>query len=617
MPSTRIPISTIESWTPAIDAKSVENGSLFVLAGRNYLFDAKGPKAGFGSTLVSNASIDESLEHVESIKIAGRTVVLTGNGAFERRSLVRYDDVGIYSGSEEEWFRLASWETQDEYDIGSFGWTAAYVGFGAFLNHPGYGLFRLLGDTLEPFEQVGVDERVLAIAESAGRLILITTTLTQYSNADDAKDMSPDLGGAGFQITAQRVPGKPLALTSFQGGFIIWTTAGVLAAEFIGGDTVFRFDRVITEQFMISTKAWEPLASGDIVVMTKQGLFLSSAANGLSAYDDVFNEYLRDLMSNSDDYFFRLTYIKEDDLLYVQMADSTIYFNKTYVYHQASKKWGEFNEPHRGIIRFGAESGEYGYADLEGFVHHFDGSSFRESQDGILTGLDSYVSLGYLRPASGAEYADVEFETQEIVISASKSSTKRYPIIEEDWNGPDSFVSYNIGFYRFDTNWSEFGVDFYDIDYNIPAPAEDWSLPTLPDDNWNNVVAGQRDFDWSEPVPGQPDADWSLTPDGGVDTTYIEDWGYVLEVDIEEDWNGITATYNVVDYQLEMHSDIDGFESDLVTTPVRAIQRIESDIWTLFSHGHNQRLLVAAIQPWEKFHVTSLAFSVTYAGRII
>lgn len=615
MPSTRLAIAEIESWTPAIDARAVENGSLFVLEGKNFLFDAKGPKSGFGSILVSDESLDDSIEQIESITIAGRTVVLTGNGAYELRRLLANDtDVETFPGSGESWFKLASWEMQKSYDVGKYGWTFAYVGFGAFLNHPGYGLFKLLGDRMEIFPQTGVDEDILAIAESAGRLVLITRTLTQFSNADDAKDMSPDLGGAGFQITRQRVPGLPLAITSFQGGFIVWTTAGVLAAEFVGGDTVFRFDRVITEQFMISAKAWEPLASGDHVVMTKQGLFLSSATNGLQPYSDVFNEFLRTMMSDSDNFVFRLTFIKEDDLLFLQIADGTLNFNRTFVYHQATKKWGEFSETHRGIIRFSAKAGDYGYADVDGFIHHFNGSAYRETQSRELTGLDSYISLGYIRPANGAENADVQFEMQEIIIGARETRTGVYSVTEVDWDGEDAFKSYNIGFYLSDEDWSQFGVDFYDVDWSFPGASEDWSLPGAGED-WNDPVAGQRDFDWSQ--AGQLDEDWSLTPPDGVSTDYLEDFDDgMFVIDSEEDWDGVDMFFNNVEYSIDVQSNLDGWEEELRVVPNLAIAKPKTDMWTLFSHGARQRINLYATQPWEKFHVTTLEISLSYSGQL-
>lgn len=616
MPSTRVAVPEIKSWTPAIDARSVEDGSLFVLSGRNFLFDAKGPKSAFGSMLLDSDPIDTSVYPVESMNVGNRVIVATYDAIYERRSAVSIDyESDELTPSEDYFFKLADLVSLPTHEIGKYKWTSAYVGFGSFINHPGYGLFRLLGDSIEPHTAPGLEGPFLGITESAGRLIVQTNTLTQWSNADNASDFTPELGGAGFQVTKQRTPGAPLAVTSFQGGFIVWSTAGVLVAEFVGGNTVFRFDRVITEQFLLTPVGFESVASGDVLVVTQHGIFKSSATQGLQPFDEVFNEYMRTLMENEDDVSFRLKYIKEMDTLFVQMYNQTTLVNQTFVFSGPTSKWGIFSETHKGIIKFDRDAGKYGYVDSNGYIRQFTDQPFVEELGGALRGLDSFIELGYVQPANGAEQADVEFEMQEILIGARTTHTLAYTVDEEDWDGPDSFKSYNIGFYLYDQDWSQFGVDYYDIDYNDPAPDENWNNSTLPNVDWNNPVAGQRDFNWNDNI--YLDIDWSATPEDGVNTDYIEDWGIVDEsVDVEEDWDGEGHFFNVVTYGLTVKSNMDGFEEELTIEPALAVEKTTEDLWTLFSYGHRQRIVLTANQPWEKFHVTTMEISISYAGQI-
>lgn len=609
MPSTRIAFSQIESWTPAIDARAVENGSLYVIEGRNFYFDSKGPKSGFGSTLVEYSPIDDSYGPCQSLRVGARTLFFTPKGCYERTS--EYESMG------ERWRQLATFSGPEDFTLNTLNWTQAYVGFGSFVCHPRFGLFKVMATSLESFKPAGLEENVIAITESAGRLIIQGKYTTAYSNSDNANDLNPELGGAGFQVTRERVPGNPITITTFQGGFIVWCSEGVLLGEYVGGEVVFRFDRVVTKQFLSHAQGWCYLANGDTLILTSHGLFRSSPSSGLSPLNDLFNEYLKDLFKNETMMMSRLEYFQDYDLIFLSIMDDSYLYRQTYVYSPAIEKWGIFSESHRGMIEVSSDSGDFGFVDDDGYVHRFAEIPYREKIDGTLEGLDSKIVLGYLNPNQGAETADANFELQEIVISARDSVVDTADLIEEDWNGPDSFTSYNLGFYLRDEDWNNFGLDFYDFDFNDPDVAEDWDSPGAGVD-YNVTVAGQRDFDWND--SGYLNEDWSATPSDGVGTSYIENWGYVEDPwpdELAEDWSGLGAFLNRIDYRLASISNLDGIEEALRVDPARAVERTSGDIWTLFSHGHRHRLEISANQPWENYHVKSLAVTIHYAGQIV
>ena len=609
MPSTRVAYSQIESWSPAIDVRAVENGNLYVLEGRNFYFDSKGPKSGFGSTLVEPQPIDDSYGPCQSLRVGARTLFFTPKGCYERT------DAAESQG--ERWRRLATFSDPDDFAMSTLAWTQAYVGFGSYVCHPRFGLFQVMATELKSFKPVGIEDTVLAVAESAGRLIIQGKYTTAYSNSDDAGDLTPELGGAGFQVTRQRVPGDPITVTTFQGGFVVWCTEGVLLAEFVGGDTVFRFDRVITKQFLSHAQGWCQLANGDTLILTTHGLFRSSPSQGLSPLNELFNEYLKDLFKNTNAMMSRVEYFQDYDLIFLSVMDESYQYYQTYVYSVAIEKWGLFSESHRGMIEISSKAGDFGYVDMDGYVHRFADVPFRENQDGTISGLDSEIVIGYLSPTQGAETADANFEVQEILISARESAVDTTGLIEEDWNGPDAFVSYNQGFYLHDEDWNNFGLDFYDVNFNDPSPDEDCALPGDSQD-FSETIAGQRDFDWND--SGYLNEDWAATPPDGIDTSYIENWGYVADPwpdEYAEDWNGDGAFQNRVDYQIKMICNLDGFEGNLEVEPVRAIEKVASDLWTLYTHGHHHRMIISATQPWENYHVKTLSFTVHYAGQVV
>lgn len=610
MPSTRVAFPEIQSWTPAVDPRAVDNGSLFALSGKNYYFDAKGPRSGFGSATLDGGSIENTIGNIQSIEQESRAITFTSNAAYDRR-WSHIDSLSTLPSSQ-YWFKLADFDPEPESDTGKYCWTGAYVGSGQYVCHQFQGLLQVLGDSLIPFQSAVEIENPLAITEANGRLIILNKYQVAYSNAFDAEDLTPALGGAGFQVVNELVPGTPQMVTSFQGGFLVWTTQGVMIAEYVGGEVVYKFDRIVTDQILLNTSAWCQVSSGVTLVMTEQGVFRSDPTSGVTPVSAVFNEYLRSVFEEIQTPVVRMTYIREFDHLYVQILDGTPNFTRTYVLTVGLDKWGTFSEPHKGICRFSGESGDYGWFDLNGFARRFTDNSFNVNPDGSISGINSEIELGYIRQTAGAATADIEFEMQEILTNSVSKLTDGYPLTEEDWSGPLSFIPYNVGFYLWDENWNLFGVSDFDQDFNNADVDEDWSLPGV-DIDYAATVAGARDFDWNNSGPAE---DWNIgATDGIVPELPIEDWlGSAHKPD--EDWNGFQALFNALSYELEVRSNMDGFEDVLSVFPALAVQKTDGDLWTLFSSGYNHRVFFRATLPFQKFHVRTLATTIYFQGQI-
>lgn len=613
MPSSRVAFAEIESYTPALDARAVEGGSIFVLAGRNYVFDVKGPKAGFGSRIVNGGIIDDGIYPVQSLDLGGRAIVCTRDGVYDRRWTAIDDETVL--PAEVGWNRLGSLVSDLDSNIGRFKWTSAYVGFGSFICHPSHGIKRVLGNSLEDYSPDGLIDSPMFIAEANGHLVIVGRFQVQWSNAFDPGDLSPELGGSGFQTTSELVPGNPLGVMSFQGGFIVYTDAGVLLFEYVGNEIVFRPDRIPTQQLLLNPNSCTEMSNGEMVLLTKQGLYRSSATDGMSELTPQFNAFLLDLLAKHDDYVIRLDYIVERDQLFVQVMDSTAIFITTYVLTVKLDKWGEFSETHRGIIRFSKEASDYGWVDFDGYCHRIDESPFVELADGSLRGLEADITLGYIRPANGADNADVMFELQETFIAARTTRTPSQPFVEVDWGAVDSSENWGIGFYLYDVDYNNYGVDYYDINYSMPGTDEDWNLGPFEDVDFNDEVSGDQDYDFND--SGSRDEDFNETPDGGVDTSEVIDWGDLADMSIAlwVDWGGEEALLNFESYSLEIISNIDGFTELLTTQPSLALVNPQRDLWTGFTSGHEHCVRVSANQPWDKFHVTAFAITVHLAGQ--
>lgn len=609
MTSTRFPVPEIQSWSPSLEARAVENGAVFVLAGKNYYFDSKGPKSGFSRELITGASLPLSGMNFQTIKIGDESLIFNGLSCYKRVwTIIDEDSV---EPSIEWWQKLHDFTEVDSSVYNRYIWTSAYVGHAVFVCHPSFGIFRYLDDSLAPHTPPGLPESPLAIAEVAGRLIVMGQYTSAWSNSFDADDFTPALGGSGFQVISERVPGNPVALTSFQGGFLTWTSQGVMSSEFIGGEAVFRHDRVENNQLILNPGAWTKTADGSILLCTEQGLYRSSVSGGMQPQTPIFNEYFRQEIAGKDDYSIQLEYITEMDHLYVQILDGSSEIVRTYVLSMNLDKWGEFSERHLGICRWTGESLDYGYVDSEGYCFRFTDTFFSESQNKEIEGIDSRIELGYFSPASGAPYADIVFEWQGILLGGAEKRTasQEAQVIYEDWGM--NLLSYNTGFYLQDEDWNKFGVADFDENWNNFGPPEDWNLPG-DDIDYNDSVAGARDFDWNNSGPSE---DWNATPDGGVDTSYIVDW-QLGEEKPDEDWNMVWSHLNRVDYNIEVRCSLDGFQDDLIVTPRLAVEKNKADLWTMMSSGHHHRLIISATQPNQKFHVKPVEITINSSGRI-
>lgn len=415
MPKTRFRIPSIEGLTPAIDPRSEDK--IYVLDGRNFLFDSKGPKSGFGTRFLAEGQQIEPRTDgiVQTIDIGKQAFVFTAERVW------RLSEDGL------------SYEMLVELDTSSTGridpwkkkWTAAYLSQGVYFAHPDYGLFKQEKGILVHKDEndiPGLPWKPQAVAETNGRLVVLGIEYVGWSGPSQAEDFTPRLGGAGQQKLSDVVAGFPVTLEGFDRGFLAWTEQDCLLGEFIGGNNVFRFDRTGTKQLPLGAWSVEALPDSSQLICTKQGIHRIVDGREPENVTPVFNEYFRDFLKDVNFRQVRINYIMEQDLLYVQLMDWTNHYVHTFVLSLALDRWGTFDERHRGIFRYRRERGAWGYMDNEGRTHKFvEYLYFKETEPGVLEGLDSFVELGYVKPPELQKEVDTLLEMQELLLGSQPS----------------------------------------------------------------------------------------------------------------------------------------------------------------------------------------------------
>lgn len=434
MPKVPLIVPQIQSWIPSIDPRGSNN--VYALSGKNYYFDAKGPKSGFGSRLVAGLSSieDEGPGAVcQHIEIGNNVYIFTSRGGYV------LTEAGTWSQILDLSARFPDVSSADDKK-----WTTAFLTSGTYFCHPVFGFYKKTQHhgviTLVPRSQddiPGLPYKPVAICETNGRLVVLGLKYCTWSGPSSAEDFTPTLGGAGQQLISDKVPGNAMSVAGFQNGFLMWTDKGCVAAEFTGGDSVWRWTRSTTKQLPIGAHAIVEFPDGTQTICTNQGLF--SIANGgePQKITPLFSEFLRFRLEHEPGLHVRLSHFRDEDLLFVEIRDWTDKYVHTYVLTLSLDKWGEFNERHHGIVKYKTGRGAIGYVDWAGVVHKFVETFNREYAPHKFKGLDSRLEIGYLRPQELMGEADTLLEMQEIVLGSrpSRPSYAQESIDNETWNG--------------------------------------------------------------------------------------------------------------------------------------------------------------------------------------
>jgi len=473
----RFLLQNIQGLTPAVDARQSENLA-FVLHGRNYIVDSKGPKSFFASRLVNRCVPVDALPNAANVQ-SGADLIFTR------------DSAGFFSSTtlnEWQFNRIFTYPAPIRTDFIWRRWTTAFVGATLFIAHPGIGLWKR---TVTGFVQV--DPGIAgpqAIVETNGRLVVLGSTAVAWSGPANPEDFTPALGGAGFQIISERISGAPFMLTTNASGYIVWTTSGSLVGEFIAGDLVFRHYISRHSHKPINDMAYVRMPDNSYLICTRQGIFTLAENNEPAPATPVFNEFFRELIKTVQDagLRIRLDYDRESDLLFLQLRNESTFFNTTFVLTVAIDKWGEFNQSHLGIIELGIKTEPVrsliGYVDTKGIAHRFIpyGSS-REVAHGVFEGLDSEVVLGPLRaPDLLQQFYDVEQELQGFFLSNHARPEWSQNLIEQlDENNGTALI--------------DEGIDLLTGMPNTPIEESDSHTPFPHTTNRVSVIADWSGFD--------------------------------------------------------------------------------------------------------------------------
>lgn len=572
--------------TPAVDAR--KSDKLFALRGRNYIFDSNGPKSAFGNRFLTPFPLGMPA-HTQGVRLrlrdGDRSFTMTGDAILEWR---------------EDWGGWRVLYPTPDTTVSPYRWSFGYLNDKMFFCHPRTGIivYDLIQDICYPIGGInGAPTEAIGIAINNGRLIAFDDVFWYWTAQSDGEDFVPRLGGAGFQKISDRVPGYPMAVTSYARGVLTWTTGGVMRSEFTGDASVFRHRSLNTEYRPINSFCTCKVDDDTVIILDERGLY-QSKGEAPTPYAPMFNEFLIDYLQRLDLNVGQNVRVEWDDIKKLMYVSTSLSFanpiyESAFVYYPPLDKWGQFNESHYGIVPLKIDDTTraddyFGFVDVEGRVRYLDAVGSRQIMPSDTT-IDLYYPA-IQKPPEAPEGTAGTILSSSMVINTINS------ILYTQWadfyprdgltplppvlTGLDAMIQ--LGLLRFEVG---------EVDIND-------RMSEITQLMLGNVLSGD------ELVTG---VDYMLIPPGSDEDYLIglgtEDFG------LEE--------INYVNHQLRVLSSIDGTSDFNITTPELIQFTKGARYFSLSAVGLWHILELSAVSIGEAFHTKALELTVVDAGRLL
>lgn len=637
MAQLRFPIQVIESYMPSIEARLSPEAR--IIGGKNYTWDSKGPKSGFGAVQLTPFPLEKPRD-VQSVRIEGRSLTFTQDAILSWRG-----------NNPQDWELLHLFATPLSEQTRT-PWQVIFLGGYLYATHPSRGFFEaeaftgisklwLVPRIPGPDPGIpGLPTGIRGMLTVRGMAVLVNDTHITWSGVGSLNDLTPTLGGAGSQRIDGIVAGSYVALTSYQNGFIVWTTKGAVIAEYIGGNEVWRFDPLISQERPLNSWSAIELSSGASAMLTSHGMF--TAPNSPTAWTPDFNEFFREYVQHQPQSksFFRVEYDLDAETVYVLESEGGHTFNRAFVLKPTLNKWGVFNVESYGMGQFNAD--DFGYVRHDGIPYVFRDVFFREETPLPEAGLDRHkprIQKQMLVPSSTAvsralTWPNATPEEIQNVAAPGWYAKEHFISAAPRQGGMDSYI--DIGYLRNQAmNMSaDAYAEFTEISiHSIPMQ------PTIPVDfttQWNEGFYYPEGEDWNYTgtlTASDSSEDW-LTADDAIEDWLTdggqEDWLYesiyTLNLDSgteAEDWNEEgdsedfgknAADYPLINYQISIHASQDGITVDDYV-PELAKFSIGTKEFSTLTSGSLHYLRVKASEPREWYAVYGLDLTMSYGGE--
>jgi len=649
MPDVPLLPREFQGLIPALEAKNVNKP--FVVDGRHFVVDFKGPYTGFSSLLASYSKLANP-DCVETFDVEDDEFIFT------RDAIYKYD---LTSMTWQPLFTFTEISTQWPWSVEEVGNIWYFCNYHILIRYdPSTITFSLHSPS-------GMPSGPKSICKSYGRLIVLGDSRVGWSALDNGDDFTTSLAtGVGSQGTSAYAPGTTYVVKEVHDGFLYYTNKAIAKGQLIELETTFRHFSVSRYHKLVNPFAIVKADEHAHIFLTKQGFFITNGEKP-EAFQALFSQHLiRDIfptLENLEQPSLKLYYAEDNDWLILSIGsrDNPSLYGMAYVLNikRGEGGWGRFDKLHYGFGKFNLNPDDpsakfnLGYIDGDGYAHKFVLLPYSETPDYVTSYYYYQTYSNFPAPFSGSIWNPrtlmrVTSQNEGLLRTASSGIyILGYTQIEPEPTLPpdESGYSASLG------NWS------HEDWLTSTNPNEDWNSSTDPDEDWNigdlgatfPCLIGIADGftyltaqvaplsigpigAWIEvglfrlPVAENADEmsmitdmqigmfnnrefggveDWLALPDETVDwnaESGSEDWGY-----------GIPT---LVSYSVQLIATNDGINTFSAQVPTMSTDAGAMQFYKPFLTGIFHKVRLSAENTNEAFHLKFLELSGSKAGRL-
>jgi len=618
--------------------------------GRNVVFDADGPKTGFGAEFLSDMIISDP-DGFQSIQADNGDVWY-----FTTKGIFLFDST---TGRIVTLHRFATATTTVHR------WTCAVVGSIQYIGHPDQGVlyYDAATELFETHPSGQLPNGAFAVCLSNGRLVVLGSTSYSWSAQDDGTDLTTSLTtGAGNQATSL-VGGTPLMAIEFQQGFLVFTSQGIIRALFTGDALVYEH-RALTHSYkLLGSFAAVNHEDRKVVFATSTGIY-ETEGELPTPYDAVFNEFLiKEINKKTSETVassVRLEWDTDTKRFFISLGYTGLapLYSISYVMYDSLKKLGVFSEGHYGIfpIRLDSTSSQqyfWGYVNQKGQLMRWSGLSRRETNfsNSLASKFNQFPPEHVWKDSNGvfhfpqsqamAAHSMRSLYARGTALSYVTFSWVTYEdTLENIPSFPDSSIEEHIDwqFASTDEDWDAlFGSEDWNDGSDITLGdamvmkddlrVESISFPPAIFQGLNALIEiGLFRFK-EQQYPDETSAITNMMvghqQSDDIDSEFI-DWNTIADGTEDEDWNALSGTEDwgegttgIVDFDLTVIGTNDGHTPYLTVTPVLQDSGFpHGRFYALNDNGVSHRIRFEALTVGQSLHLQSLEVSGTLTGRI-
>jgi len=366
----------LTEYMPAMKAEQVGKlqDQLAVVDGRNFAWRASGVFSAYENVPAPNAP-ENTTRHPGAFVIQNVVYVFTGTGVSRRNANNTWTTVATWAG-----MGLPVAGVTSEWALANYVWSHAYVGTEHWFCHPTVGLFSYdqFTGVWAAFRDYCWSGPVYSICAADNRLVVLLNDVVAWSWFDQGRKFDHLWqSGSGAQSLALIKYGQPYAVRPYNGGFLTFTSMGVMVSQQENNQTmhpegdrlqvgalVFNHSLVTHDEVCLGPAASCAAGDGLVVWLSQQGFRAfqptqGGGFGGMAVWQPAMGAFYKEVVvaatSALPSDHFMLSYCREFNAIFMSVrAPAGVggpagRYDKAHVFQLDYEKWGSFDKPHRFV----------------------------------------------------------------------------------------------------------------------------------------------------------------------------------------------------------------------------------------------------------------------------